>query len=362
MQRKNGRPATESGEADLARHMAGYLEGRIDAFDALHAALAGRMRAYLWSLCRDATTADDLVQETFLQMHRSRRTYEPGRPVMPWVFAIARHVYLMHRRRTARRLRFEDALAAETRRLDSPADALNRLAADDELRRALEMCRRISASALLLHHVRGRSFRRDRRAARPPSERGENARVPRHEASARAAREAEMSDRKTARFGSQRDIAPVRPLAPTRAPDARARPHRHRDSGRDTAAARVPRRHGGDRIRSAHGASRSARQWPGSRSLPSRCTSRCRAGALRGTPRAAARARHGVAGCNPRDDHASLHVGPPPGLERRRGAGCFRVSSLAALPALAVAAALAARGLPAAARHRRRALRPRLQA
>jgi RNA polymerase sigma-70 factor (ECF subfamily) len=116
------------------------------------------MRAYLWSLCRDAATADDLVQETFLQMHRSRRTYEPGRPVLPWAFAIARHVYLMHRRRTARRLRFEDALAAETRRLDSANDALNRLADDDELRRALEEVPADQRRALLLHHVQGRSF------------------------------------------------------------------------------------------------------------------------------------------------------------------------------------------------------------
>ena len=51
-------------------------------------------------------------------MHRSRRTYEPGRPVTPWVFAIARHVYLMNRRSTGRRLRFEETLAAEAIRYD----------------------------------------------------------------------------------------------------------------------------------------------------------------------------------------------------------------------------------------------------
>ena len=74
----------------------------------LYAAFAGaRLRGYLLSQCRDAALADDLSQETFMQIHRSRRTYEPGRPVTPWVFAIARHVYLMNRRATARRLRFE---------------------------------------------------------------------------------------------------------------------------------------------------------------------------------------------------------------------------------------------------------------
>ena len=51
--------------------------------------------------CRSAATRRSPTicsQDTFLQMHRSRRTYEPGRPVTPWVFAIARHVYLMKRR------------------------------------------------------------------------------------------------------------------------------------------------------------------------------------------------------------------------------------------------------------------------
>ena len=92
--------------------MAGYLAGRLDAFDGLYALIAPRIRSYLLGQCRDSGLADDLVQETFLQLHRSRRTYEPGRPVTPWVFAIARHVYLMHRRRTGRRLKFHPYLAA----------------------------------------------------------------------------------------------------------------------------------------------------------------------------------------------------------------------------------------------------------
>ncbi len=72
-------------EDELNALMQRYLEGRIEAFDGLYDALAGRLRGYLLS--------------TFMQVHRSRRTYEPGRPVTPWIFAIARHVYLMNRRR-----------------------------------------------------------------------------------------------------------------------------------------------------------------------------------------------------------------------------------------------------------------------
>lgn len=138
--------------------MKAYLDGEIEAFDALYAAFAGRLRGYLLSQCRDATLADDLLQETFLQMHRSRRTYEPGRPVTPWVYGIARYVYLMKRRSTGRRARFEDALAADVRSSDGPRDALETIVEGDQVRRALRDVPADQRQALLMHHVEGRSF------------------------------------------------------------------------------------------------------------------------------------------------------------------------------------------------------------
>lgn len=33
--------------------------------------------------------AEDLLQECWLRIHRSRHTYRAGAPVLPWVFAIA---------------------------------------------------------------------------------------------------------------------------------------------------------------------------------------------------------------------------------------------------------------------------------
>ena len=148
----------DSAEQELCRHMEAYLEGRIEAFDALYEALAARIRRYLLSLCRDAVLADDLTQDTFLQMHRSRRTYQPGRPVTPWVFAIARHVYLMNRRATARRLRFEDTVAADTRSNEPLHDDARALADADQVRHALRGVPADQREALLMHHVHGWSF------------------------------------------------------------------------------------------------------------------------------------------------------------------------------------------------------------
>ena len=98
-------PIETEREADLQAQMVAYQEGRVEAFDALYAALAPEVRACLLALCRDAARADDLVQETFLQIHRSRAAHMPGEPVRPWVYAIATRVFLMYRRSAVRRAR-----------------------------------------------------------------------------------------------------------------------------------------------------------------------------------------------------------------------------------------------------------------
>jgi RNA polymerase sigma-70 factor (ECF subfamily) len=145
-------------EGELCGHMQAYLAGEIEAFDALYAAFAGRLRGYLLSQCRDATLADDLLQETFMQIHRSRRTYQPGRPVTPWIYAIARNVYLMKRRSAGRRNRFEESLAADVRSSDGSRDALGIIAEGDAVRRALRHIPADQRQALLMHHVQGWSF------------------------------------------------------------------------------------------------------------------------------------------------------------------------------------------------------------
>jgi RNA polymerase sigma-70 factor (ECF subfamily) len=145
-------------ERALCALMVEYLSGRIEAFDGLHTALAGRIRGYLLSQCRDAAVADDLLQDTFMQIHRSRHTYEPGRPVTPWVFAIARHVYLMKRRSAGRRMRFEERLAADALSNEVLHDDLRAIVEGDEVRRALAQIPADQREALLLHHVEGWSF------------------------------------------------------------------------------------------------------------------------------------------------------------------------------------------------------------
>ena len=76
--------------------MSAYQNGRLEAFDRLYFALEEELRGFFRARCHDAHRVDDLLQDTFLQIHRSRRGYLPGLPVRPWVYAIAKRVFLMH--------------------------------------------------------------------------------------------------------------------------------------------------------------------------------------------------------------------------------------------------------------------------
>jgi RNA polymerase sigma-70 factor, ECF subfamily len=54
--------------------------------------------------------ADDLAQECWMRLHRARHSYRPPEPVLPWVFAIARHTRVDVFRRQMRRSGREVAL------------------------------------------------------------------------------------------------------------------------------------------------------------------------------------------------------------------------------------------------------------
>ena len=133
-----------------------YQSGRFEAFDDIYAAIAPPLRRYLLSQARDAAKADDLVQETLLQLHRARHTYDPSYPLMPWAMAIARHVWLMDRRTLSRRPWAPDDVAE----LEIPVRAEAASLADRaEVRRALGGVAPAQRQAVIQHHVLGFSFR-----------------------------------------------------------------------------------------------------------------------------------------------------------------------------------------------------------
>lgn len=70
-----------------------YQSGDALAFEALYERHSGKVFAFLQKKA-NPQVARDLLQETFLKLHRSRQQYSPQYPFLPWIFTIARNAYL----------------------------------------------------------------------------------------------------------------------------------------------------------------------------------------------------------------------------------------------------------------------------
>ncbi len=84
--------------------------------------LFGYLRRYLG----DDDLADDVFQNTFVQVYRKVQQYEPGRPVRPWIYAIATNQAI-------------DALRRRNRRADQRADAVTTSDEDGQSRPLFEL-------------------------------------------------------------------------------------------------------------------------------------------------------------------------------------------------------------------------------
>ncbi|HTS64353.1 MAG TPA: RNA polymerase sigma factor [Candidatus Acidoferrales bacterium] len=82
--------------------MVRYQQGDQTAATALVHTVSGPLHRFFLVHTVSRRHADDLLQETWLRIHRARHTYRPGEPVLPWIYAIARHVRVDHYRRVHR--------------------------------------------------------------------------------------------------------------------------------------------------------------------------------------------------------------------------------------------------------------------
>lgn len=84
--------------------MGRYREwGRSEDLTALIRRYERELYRYLVRYLGDRTLADDVFQNTFLQVHLKRGLYEDGRPVKPWLYAIATHQAVDALRKAGRR-------------------------------------------------------------------------------------------------------------------------------------------------------------------------------------------------------------------------------------------------------------------
>jgi RNA polymerase sigma-70 factor, ECF subfamily len=79
-------------EVSLETLLEGYQQADAQATTELICRLSPDLLRFFLAQENTRTEAEDLLQNTWLRIHKARHTYRTGAPVLPWVFAIAKHV------------------------------------------------------------------------------------------------------------------------------------------------------------------------------------------------------------------------------------------------------------------------------
>jgi RNA polymerase sigma-70 factor (ECF subfamily) len=83
--------------------MAAYVDGDRDAFRLLFERYALPLLRLIRRRVRTDDEANDILQQTFLHMHRARRDFRRDSRLRPWLFTIALNLVREHYRRRQRR-------------------------------------------------------------------------------------------------------------------------------------------------------------------------------------------------------------------------------------------------------------------
>lgn len=103
-----------------------FREGQTEAFGVLVRRYERELYGYLRRYLGDGSLAEDVFQNTFLQLYTKVEQYEEGRPVRPWLYTIATHQAIDTMRRQGR----HQAVSLDQKRDELP---------NGEVRNLLEM-------------------------------------------------------------------------------------------------------------------------------------------------------------------------------------------------------------------------------
>lgn len=82
--------------------MSRYQAGDFIAARFLIDRVSPQLCRFLGARAASRADADDLLQDTWLRIHRARHTYRPQEPLLPWLYGIARRARADHYRATYR--------------------------------------------------------------------------------------------------------------------------------------------------------------------------------------------------------------------------------------------------------------------
>ena len=108
--------AQTSSEDAWSGLMAQAQAGDQAAYHQLLTEIAPWLRRVAWRALRRADDAEDATQDCLLTVHAARHSYDPARPIKPWLFAIARARIADRQRALMRHANRETSLDAEIER------------------------------------------------------------------------------------------------------------------------------------------------------------------------------------------------------------------------------------------------------
>ena len=106
----HARPGPRAGEPSDEQLLFDYREGDKGAFARLVARYQRELYHFLVRFLGNRATAEDIFQETFLQVHQSAEAFDPQRRFRPWLFTIAAN-------------KARDLIRSQARRPTSPLQA-----------------------------------------------------------------------------------------------------------------------------------------------------------------------------------------------------------------------------------------------
>lgn len=93
-----------AGAADEAAWLAQLRQGDKQAFTRIYERYRVRLYSFLLRLCGRRDQADDLLQDTFVQLARHASRLHPQTQLAPWLYTVARNRYRSQRRTAVSRL------------------------------------------------------------------------------------------------------------------------------------------------------------------------------------------------------------------------------------------------------------------
>jgi len=124
-QMEESREIPEPSVTTLEQLMVRYQQADEIATRSLIQQLSPQLYRFFAAQLGNSGEASDMLQDTWLRIHRVRHTYRAGEPLIPWVYAIARRVRVdsyRKRRRIAMREFVVDVLPEPASAKDEPAD------------------------------------------------------------------------------------------------------------------------------------------------------------------------------------------------------------------------------------------------